>query len=63
MVFTTCLGLLVYYRWPTAPEALGITLIVVGSLKLLVRSMAAPEKLLWLFEDAERFCQSVASTS
>jgi drug/metabolite transporter (DMT)-like permease len=30
MVFATCLGLLFHLRWPTAPEALGIALIVVG---------------------------------
>ena len=35
MVFATCLGLLFYYRWPTAPEALGITLIVVGVVKAI----------------------------
>ena len=35
MVFATCLGLLFYYRWPTAPEAMGITLIVVGVVKAI----------------------------
>ena len=35
MVFATCMGLLFYYRWPTAPEALGITLIVVGVVKAI----------------------------
>ncbi|WP_415756995.1 DMT family transporter [Pseudomonas sp. LT1P18] len=35
MVFATCLGLLFYYRWPTVPEALGITLIGVGVVKAI----------------------------
>ncbi|WP_171017082.1 DMT family transporter [Pseudomonas sp. G(2018)] len=33
MVFATCLGLLFYYRWPSAPEAIGIGLIVMGVVK------------------------------
>lgn len=35
MVFATCLGLLFYYRWPSAPEAIGIALIVVGVVKAI----------------------------
>lgn len=35
MVFATCLGLLFSYRWPTAFEAMGITLIVVGVVKAI----------------------------
>ncbi|MCY1285225.1 Inner membrane protein YtfF [compost metagenome] len=35
MVFATCLGLLFHFRWPTAPEALGIALIVVGVVKAI----------------------------
>lgn len=35
MVFATCLGLLFCYRWPTAFEAMGITLIVVGVVKAI----------------------------
>jgi len=35
MVFATCLGLLFCYRWPTAFEAMGITLVVVGVVKAI----------------------------
>ncbi|MFK0088619.1 DMT family transporter [Pseudomonas sp. NPDC090755] len=35
MVFATCLGLLFCYRWPTAFETMGITLIVLGVVKAI----------------------------
>jgi drug/metabolite transporter (DMT)-like permease len=35
MVFATCLGLLFSHRWPTAPEVLGISLIVLGVVKAI----------------------------
>jgi len=35
IVFATCLGLLFCYRWPTALEAMGITLIIVGAVKTI----------------------------
>jgi len=44
MVFATCLGLLFYYRWPTAPEAIGITLIVVGVVKAIGAFHGSPGK-------------------
>ncbi|MDT4831631.1 Inner membrane protein YtfF [compost metagenome] len=44
MVFATCLGLLFHYRWPTAPEALGITLIVVGVVKAIGAFRGQPGK-------------------
>lgn len=50
MVFATCLGLLFYYRWSTAPEAMGITLIVVGVVKAIGAFRGNPVKLLWLIE-------------
>ncbi|MHC8286018.1 hypothetical protein ACYZUD_04140 [Pseudomonas sp. XS1P51] len=44
MVFAICLGLLFYYRWPTAPEAIGITLIVVGVVKAIGAFHGSPGK-------------------
>ncbi|MFC4863540.1 DMT family transporter [Pseudomonas sp. MAHUQ-62] len=35
MVFATCLGLLFSHRWPTAPEVLGISLIILGVVKAI----------------------------
>ena len=44
MVFATCLGLAFYYRWPSAPEAIGITLIVVGVVKAIGAFHASASK-------------------
>jgi drug/metabolite transporter (DMT)-like permease len=44
MVFATCLGLASYYRWPSAPEAIGITLIVVGVVKAIGAFHASASK-------------------